>query len=244
MGQPLPPGDNVPLYEGLDASWNEFVSAIPEDKRAEFAPKLKERIDQYEPLKQWEDLQKSGITPQHASTALDIFTVLENNPKEVYETIGKHLGISPQEAKEAVKELEKAPEGGPEDPRLKTLQQQVDTLTQIALAQRQMSSEEQQAAEADAAVANELDGLKKKYGDTYDEEQIIMRMVHKNLTAEQAYQEYASMVSTIQQRRPAPMLLGSGGVAPNRAIDVKKLDSAGTKNLVKQMLDHANAERG
>jgi hypothetical protein len=138
MGQPTPPGDS-PLIEGLDSSWNDIVNYIPEDKRAEFAPKFKERVQSYEALKPWEEFQKSGITPDHAGTALNLFSVIENNPREVYETIGKHLNITPQQAKEVVKEVEKEIDSGNDDPRLATLQQQVDTLAQIALANKQMS---------------------------------------------------------------------------------------------------------
>src|SRR3954470_1975547 len=125
MGQPTPPGDS-PLIEGLDSSWNDIVNFIPEDKRADFAPKFKERVQSYEALKPWEEFQKSGVTPDQAGTALNLFSVIENNPREVYETIGKHLGITPQQAKEVVKEVEKEVESGNDDPRLATLQQQVD----------------------------------------------------------------------------------------------------------------------
>jgi hypothetical protein len=38
------------------------------------------------------------------------------------------------------------------------------------------------------------------------------------------------------------MLLGAGGTVPKRGIDVTKLSSAETKNVVAQMLEHANTE--
>ncbi|MFY3741638.1 MAG: hypothetical protein HMLIMOIP_002096 [Candidatus Nitrosomirales archaeon] len=243
MGQPNPPGDNVPLIEGLDSSWNEIVSAIPEDRRTELGPKLKERItattSQYEPLKQWEDLQKSGITPDFAGTAIGLFNLIENDPKQVYEAIGKHLNITPAQAKEVVEEVQ---DGDQDDPRIQRMEQQLETLAQIALAQRQMTAQEQQAAEADAAVDKELSDLKSKVGD-FPEDEIVMRMLHKDMTAQQAYEEYSGRVSELQKRRPAPMLMGQGGSIPSRAIDVKKLDSKETKNLVAQMLESANVER-
>lgn len=243
MGQPNPPGDNIPLVEGLDSSWNEFVSALPEDKRAELGPKLKERINSYESRQKefepWEQFQKSGITPDFADTALRLFSTIENNPREVYETIGKHLNITPAEAKTVVEEVKK---GDPEDPRIQTIQTQLDTLTQITLAQRQMSAQEQADAEADAVVDQEIGELKKKYGD-FPEDEVLMRMLHKGLSAEDAYNEYSGFVDQVRSRRPAPMLLGQGGAIPSRAIDPTKLDSKGTKDLVRQMLDHANAEK-
>lgn len=238
MGQPNPPGD-MPLFEGLGVEWNDIVSAFPEDRRAELAPKLKERLSSYEPLKQWEDFQKSGISPDHARTALNLFSTIENNPREVYDTIGKYLNITPDEAKEVVKELEDADQ---DDPRIAALTKQVETLSQIALAQRQMTAQEQRASEADAALERDLDGLKKKYGNDIPEDEIIMRMMHKDLTAEQAYQEYSTRAAELQRRRPAPYIMGQGGHVPNNAIDVKKLDNSGTKKLVQQMIEHANVE--
>lgn len=239
MGQPIPPGD-IPLYEGLGTEWNDIVSAIPEDQRAAIGSKLKERIAGYEPLQQYADLHKSGITAEQAGTALNLFSVIENNPREVYETIGKHLGITPQAAKEAVEEMQ---EDGDDDPRIKTMQEQIDTLAQIALAQRQMSAKDSQLAEQEAALDKEIGDIKNKYGKDIPEDEIIMRMLHKNMTAEQAYAEWSGRVAEHQKRRPAPMIMGQGGAIPSRAIDPKTLDNKQTKNLVAQMLDHANAER-
>jgi polyhydroxyalkanoate synthesis regulator phasin len=239
MGQPTPPGD-LPLIEGLDASWNEFVSAIPEDRRAELAPKLKEQLAQYEPLKQWEDLHKSGITPDQAGTALNLFSIIENNPQEVYETIGKHLGITKEEAKEVVKEIEKDDSG---DPRILQMQQQLDTLAQIALAQREMTTKEKQAEEQDRALEKEINDIKAKYGDDIPEDEILMRMGYKGMTAEQAYQEYTGRVTDIRSRRPAPRIMGSGGVIPSNAINPIKLSNQDTKSLVAQMIEHGNQER-
>jgi DNA-binding protein H-NS len=238
MGQPNPPGD-IPLIEGLGSEWNEFVSAFPEDKRNELGSKFKERVSEYESLKGWEDFQKSGITPEHAGTALNLYSIIENNPQQVYETIGKALGITPEQAEDIVEEVES---GDPDDPRIATMQQQIDTLTQIALAERQMTTQEKQAKEADMAVENDIQNLKKKYGDSFPEDEIIMRMLYKDMDAEAAYKEYSDHAEGIRARRPAPYVMGSGGHVPDRSIDVKSLDNKGTKNLVAQMLEHANQE--
>lgn len=239
MGQPTPPGDS-PLFEGLDASWNDIVGAFPEDRRSELAPKLKERISSYEDLKPWGEFSKNGVSPDQASTALNLYNIIETNPREVYDTIGKHLGITAKQAEEVVDELEDADS---DDPRIAALQQQVETLAQIALAQRQQTSAEQQAAEQDAKLNKEIEDIQKKYGKDIPEDEILMRMLHKNMTAEQAYQEYSGRVSDIQKRRAAPFVMGGGGTVPNRAIDPVKLDSKDTKSLVAQMMQHANSER-
>jgi|SRR5882724_2266534 len=242
MTQATPPGD-IPLYEGLGAEWNDIVGALPEDRRAELAPRLKERLDardaSYAPLKQWEDLQKSGVSPDHVGAALNIFSAIENNPRQIYDTLAKYLNITPTQAKAAVETLEDVTEENGEDPRLQTMQQQIDTLAQIALAQRKMSTEEQQVAEQEAILEKDMTALKNKYGEgEVNEEEVLMRMLHKGMSAEDAFQEYSGMVTQLRSRRPSPMLLGSGGVVPRKAVDVTKLDSAGTKSLVAQMMQH------
>lgn len=238
MGQPdMPPG-NMPLIEGLDSSWNEFVQYVPEDKRSEFAPKFKEKVSEYESLRGWGDLAKSGVTPDHADTALRVFASIENNPREIYETIGKHLGITPAQAEAIVEEIE---ESDSDDPRIKTMQEQLNTMQQIMVAQRNMTVQQQAAAEQDKVLNDELSGLKKKYGD-FPEDEVVMRMLHKNMTAEQAYAEYDSRSAELRRRRPAPQLLGAGGQVPSNAIDPRKLDSADTKKLVAQMMEHGNAQ--
>lgn len=235
MGQPNPPGD-IPLIEGLGSEWNDVVSAIPEDQRADVAARLRDNLSTYEPLKQWEDLHKAGITPDQAGAALSIQNIIDTDPQSVYEAIGRHLGISAAQAEEVVEELE---DGDQDDPRIRALQEQVNTLAQVAVATRQQTVAEKAAADADAQLDSEISALKKKYGDDVPEDEVVMRMLHKDLSAEEAYQEYVSRRDDIMKRRPSPMLLGGGGAIPSRAIDVKKLDSKDTKSLVAQMLDHA-----
>lgn len=245
MGQPTPPGDNIPLIEGLDPSWNDFVSKIPEDLRGELGPQLKERVtgieSKYEPLRQWEDFSKQGYTPDTAKTALDVYKVLENNPREVYDTIGKHLGITPAQAQAVIEDLEE--NGESEDPRIARLQQQVETMSQIMLSQREQETQAQQAAEAEKQIEKEISEVKKKYGDDIPEDQIIMRMLHKGMSADDAAKEYISFVDEVRARRPAPFVLGKGtGQIPAKQIDVTKLGSKETKNVVAQMLQHARNE--
>lgn len=236
MGQPNPPGD-IPLYDGLGTEWNDIVGAFPEDRRNELAPILKSRLDSYEPLKQWEDFHKSGITPDQASAALNVFKILEDNPRQVYDVIGQHLGLTKQEVKEVVENVNDGVTAE-EDPRIAAMQNQINVLSQIALSQRDQEIAAKTNAEQDAALEREMTALKKKYSDV-NEREILMRMAYGDMTAEQAYQDYANLVSEARTRRPAPMVMGSGGAIPRNAIDVKKLDPLGVRNLTAQMMQHA-----
>lgn len=249
MGQPTPPGD-IPLYDGLGSEWNDIVGAIPEDKRNELAPKLKERIDQYEPLKGYNDFHKSGLTPDKLSTAYNLQQFIESNPRQAYDAIGNFLGITPQQAQQAVEEAQgqgQEEETPPEidallnDPRYKTLQDQVQTLMQLTVVKDQQERQNQQAAEADKLVEKELSDLKKKHGD-FPEEEIIMRMVNKNISGEQALQEFNALADSLR-RRPAPFLMGNGGQVPTNKIDVTKLTDKDARGLAAQMMQQAVNEQ-
>lgn len=239
MAQPNPPGD-IPLVEGLGTEWNDIVSAIPEEMRAELAPKLKERVSNYSELESWRDLHKSGITPDHAGKALNILSIIENNPQQVYETIGKSLGITPAQAEKVVEAVE---DGDQDDPRIKAMQEKLDTVVNILFTERQAKTHASQVEAAEKEIDNEINALKTKYGNV-DEREVMMRMMHLDMTAEEAYADYTGRDAEIMKRRPSPFVLGAGGHIPtNRSIDPVKLDRKETKNLVAQMLDHANHER-
>jgi hypothetical protein len=243
MTQATPPGDS-PLFEGLGSEWNDIISAIPEEQRATYAPMIKERLSTYEPLKQWESLQKAGATPDQANTALGIVASIETNPRQFYEAIGEHLGITPQQAKEVVKELESTQnaDGSQDNPELAELQKQVKVMAEVMIAERQQSTQAQREAEADKALERDLNELKKKFPDV-NEEEVIMRAIAKGITLEQAHNEFTAFVSEIQKRRPAPFVLGNGGHVPAKSINPSKLSTEDTKSLVAQMMMQSNAER-
>lgn len=234
MAQPNPPGD-APLFEGLGSEWNDIVGAFPEDRRAELAPKLKERLSPYEALEPWKDFHSKGIKPEQVNNALNLYNFIETNPRDVYEAIGQSLNITPAQAEKVVEELDNADQ---DDPRIAALQHKVDTLAQITLAERQQVTQQKIAEEQDRKIEAEINEVKKKYGDI-DEDEILMRMAHKGMTADEAAQEYMGRVSEIQKRRPAPFVLGGGGTVPNKQLDPTKLSGADTKSLVAQMMDHA-----
>lgn len=245
MGQPTPPGENVPLIDGMDASWNDIVSYIPEDKRAEFAPKFKERVSQFDSYRQWDDFNKSGITADQAKSAINLYNMVETQPQQAYEIIGKHLGITPQQAQQAVEDLEEENDGSQElddifnDPRFKTLAQKNEAMAQILLQQHQSSQQAQMAAEADAALDAEIKDVLKKNGSDIPEEEILMRMAHFNMSAQEAFDHASNRASEYRRRPPAPRLLGSGGNIPANRIDPTKLDKQGVKSIVAQMMQQS-----
>lgn len=238
MGDEVTPPGNTPLIEGLGPEWNDFVSAFPEDQRTELGSKLKERVSSYSELDAWRDFQKSGITPEQASSALNLYSIVENNPRQVYDIIGKSLGISAAEAKEVVEEIEEEGEDDPRFAELQSLKQQVETMSQIMLTRHQQEQKQTAEAQAEQELNKEMEAAKKKYGEDFDEEQVIMRMMQKGMTVDQAFADHQAYVEKVRSRRPAPMILsGSGGNnIPSKAIDPTKLDGKARRSLVAQML--------
>src|SRR5690606_17809007 len=104
--------------------------------------------------------------------------------------------------------------------------------------QEQTAAEREEDAKLDAAIKD----LKKKYGD-FDEEEVLMRAVHKGLTVDKALEEWKAKEAAIMRRRPAPWLLGSGGEIPPPTTDPRKLDRKATKDLIAHTIQLANMER-
>lgn len=236
---------------GINPSWNDVLNYVPEDKRNEVIPKLQEWDKNYQKVQSeiapWKDFISSGVDPETAQFSLNVLSTLEANPRMIYEALGNHLGITPGQAKELVedqglleaeKQLNKQTKEL-DDPRLTKLQEQTDAMARILLARR----EEEAVAAEEAALDEELSALRDKYGE-YDEEYVLAKM-HAGMDSEEAVKAYIEHEEAILRRRPvAPRILGGGGQIPSPAIDPGKLDSKGTKELIVQMLQAAQAQGG
>src|SRR5690606_9411873 len=170
--------------------------------------------------KPWEDLSKQGIDPNAAITGVQLLNLIDTQPQVVYETLKNYLeknNLLPAGEPMPTDSIQE--EGDNQnldelDPKLQKLEQQVQVLAQIALAQKEEKERQQQ----DQAVEKELTSLRKKVGD-FPEEEILMRMSHYGLSAEEAYKKYMGHVEEIRIRRPAPTLLGAGSTIPSKNIN-------------------------
>lgn len=237
----------VPLVEGVDPSWNNVLSAVPEDKRAEIAGQLRERDKTFNDLKTsyepWQNFSSNGISPDDAEAAINIMASIEHQPHLVYEALQKHLGLTPQEAKQVMEENTN-PNGEQTEqfdlsshPEFTKVKQQAEAAAQILLANREAETKAEEQRKEDEQLEKDLGELKKVYGD-FPEDEVVMRMYAKGLSAEDAYKEFATRL-----RPNTPYVLGGGGQVPRSPVDVKKLDNKGTKSLVEQMLAHSQQER-
>lgn len=230
------------IPEGNPA-WNGLVQYIPEDKRSEAAGILKEWDSSYNKLQEehapYKEYVKNNIDPAYLQSAMDVMYLIENQPQRVFEALQSHLGDQ-QTGQSTVEEpeLTDEEEGNPE---LTALQQQVETMSKIMLSQRQTEINQAEQRKQDEQLDKELIALKEKHGE-FPEDEVVMRMLHKGLNAEDAYKEFTAFASEIRRRQAAPYLLGSGGQIPKPSVDVKTLDNKATKDLVVQMLGHSATE--
>jgi hypothetical protein len=254
-GAPTPDNANIPLLQGIDADWNDVIKYIPEDKRAEAGQHLATRVAKYKETEAayepWKEFSGSGVDPQYAQQALLVLDALENRPQEVYELLQKHLGLTPQQAAQVVNQQQQTQQTTEEPefdfsahPEFQAMKRQLDAASQILLARRNEEQQMVERAQADQALEDDINALKSKVGNNIPEREILMRMAYggsdgNTLSAEEAYADYMESVKNIQKYRPSPLVMGGGGPIPTSPIDVKKLDSAGTKSLVVQMLENA-----
>jgi hypothetical protein len=232
--------------QGTDAgnpAWAEVLAEIPQEYHEKLTPHLEkwdkgvnDRFEKvhsdYQPWKQFRD---AGVDPTQVQFALNVLNSLEENPKAVYDSIGNYYKDDPRFAGTG-QGLEEPKIDQDEEPWRKELEQlkrHNEILAQHALNQQQ----ERQKQEADRWLDTTLEGLRKKHGD-FDEQYVMAMMLQLKVDPEQAVKIWQQKRDEmVKQYRPRPLLMGANGGMPGQTTDVRKLDDAGTKNLIVQMLE-------
>jgi hypothetical protein len=234
------PGEAMPLIEGGNPAWNSILQHIPEDKRQEVVPTLQEWDQNFQSVQEthapWKEFSESGVDPETARLALNVLNTIENNPQQAYQTIGNALGITPGQAQEVVEnleeEVEEAQTEGISVEQFNALQTKADAMAQILLGQRQESL----LAEQEQQLDNELSSLKDKHGE-FPEQEVVYRMMHNGMTAEDALKDYQKFEENLlRNRRPAPKFLTGGGNIPTPKVNPTELDDKQTRDLVAEIL--------
>lgn len=247
------PGEAVPLVEGGNPAWNDFLRYVPEDERQQVVPVLQQwdkgvqdRFQQvhseYEP---WKDIVKSGMDPETVQFATELLATLQEDPRKIYDSLGEHFHWNgeepPEEGADSGQGLE---EGALEfdlenHPAFQQIANQNKLLTDLALAQRNMQLE----AEQEAQLESELEAAKTAIGE-YDEELVLLRLASTDDSVEDAVKWAVSKSGNNGPRRPAPRLHNGsgGGAAPTPRMDVKKLTPQEARSAFADMLRAANRE--
>lgn len=220
--------------------WSEYLSQFPDAFHSQleetfktwdskvnsrFQQKAQEYQQQLERYKPFDPFLENGLTPQHLQAAQAIINELSTNPKGLYERLGQHLGITPEQAKEVVDQQKQEGEefdaetGQFTDPRLDELlqwQQQTEEFL------RQQHEAEMQRR-ADSAIEKEMGDLQTKYSLSPPEmQEVLMTAAHlarqnPNVTLEQAFQNWDQRKRALFAQSPgvnAPSVVPANGGNP------------------------------
>lgn len=226
-------------------AWNDFLEYVPEDKRENVTPllqqwdrgvqdKIQSVRSEFDP---WNDIIKSGYDPETTKFAQEVLSVLQNNPRQLYDALADNYGFTVEAGGDDEDYSEDQDEPGQEDPRVAQLLQEQSIMKQILLAQHQKELELKEEEDLDRDLA----ALKEKVGD-FDEGDIMRRMyVDNSLTPEKAYEQQIAYHDQIRRSRPSPPRIAGGGsgAIPNNKMDVKKLSDRETRDFVVQTLMQA-----
>jgi hypothetical protein len=249
---------------GLNPEWNEALSAIPSEYHEKLIPhfqkwdngvneKLQSATSTYEPYKEFAD---NNIDPEHLKASLNLAYALETDPEAVYKALAAEFGNneSPNEGPpketstedidwdslppQAVEMLQKYPQ----------LTEQVNTMQEILMHQH----EERQAKEEDAqletmyksmADSNPLFAELNKDGkfEPFVNGLIMSDYGEKEIL--EAFEELIDHVRSYDRKPKAPVLLGSGGFMPEKAIRPRDMTEQQAKETALQMLKHMQGQQ-
>lgn len=247
-------GDN----SGPNPAWNDVLNIIPQEFHSQITPHF-QKWDQAAnsrvtsaneaaaKFKDYEPFVEHGITRDQLIEGLQLMHTLNNNPRELYESLQTSFGFTPQQAAAAVEEISEESEENSFDienhPKFQELQNGFQILAQRTLDEQQRQEE----AKMDALLDKEFSDAKKKYGD-FDEAVVgdlfvARSMMNENYTVDQAVQDYQSIAQSILGSNPRPFApnvmgatSGNGAGLPSQQTDVTKLSDGETKNLVAEIL--------
>jgi hypothetical protein len=238
---------------GINPAWNDVLSIVPEQLQPQITPHLQKWDQNYQEslnkvhsqYEGWKPFIDGGVEPSDVDFALGLLNAISTNPQEVQAALNEWLeseeGGEGQEYEDEQGQFNSAEQTDPYDitqhPAYQEMEQAVQTMAQILLGQR----EEEQQAQADEELDQELKTLEETYGE-FDVRYVLgLAMNDESLSLEDAVKEYVSLQEGILsgKRKPGPPVLGSGGSSPNSDLNPAKMSSTDTKALVAQMLQNS-----
>lgn len=258
-GQQQEVTEQEPEGSGLNPAWNDLLGVVPSQLHSQVTPHL-EKWDrnyqesigkvhsQYEPYKPYLDNQ---IAPEQINYALQLVQAIESRPAEVIQALQQFAGLEDTTQGQG-QQNQTGQQGQVDDetevpdfvnhPEFQKINEMVNAMAQI-LVQQNMS---QQQSQEDQQLAEELDQLHETHGD-FDEEWVLTRALNNpEASLEDHVKAYHQFETSIVEkvRKPGPRVMGAGGAAPDNQVDVNKLDGAGRRSLIAQMLQASAQQDG
>lgn len=237
---------------GGHPAWQEFIGDAPQEVVEKYISPAFSKWDQnvnsrfqqvQQQYKPWEEIVKTA-DPETAGFAINFLNALNNNPAEVIKQVSEHYKLNDiQGTSQGQTEPKAVPEVEPWAKDISRLQQQNEIMAQALLQRHQ----QEEAAQADAWVNQELDRLTKANAarGPFNDNWVCAMAGQANVTLDDAVKMYYEWEDQVRNKsRPRPLISGGGGGAPGAGgINVKKLDNKATNNLIVDILNANNAQR-
>jgi ribosomal protein S13 len=259
QGNPVAPpsndgGQQQDSTGGINPAWNDLLGVVPSQLHSQVTPHLQkwdqnyqQSIDkvhsQYEP---WKGIIDQGVNPEDVEFSLGLLNAISSNPQEVLNALQEWVAAENGEEfqPEQQGQFNQNPQSPEYDitqhPAYQELYGVVESMAQILMGQK----EQEQQTLQDQELEQELTTLRETYGD-FDEDYVLGVALNTGGDLEAAVKKDIERQQSILsgKRPPGPPVLGSGGASPNTNVDVTKLGSKDTRNLVANMLQQA-AQQG
>ncbi|MFF5977077.1 hypothetical protein ACFY7C_36855 [Streptomyces sp. NPDC012769] len=253
MGTPIEPESGIEIPEtevetpGVNPAWNDVLSILPEGYHNAVTEHFKrwdeaanQRIEsvnaQLKDFEPYKAFAEHNISTDELQQGIRLLYEINNNPETVYNALieAYKFGQSPEGQSSSETEGEEAtPFDITQHPEYQKMQQNLQTVTEVVY----NDIKAKQDAQADMELDKELSDLESKHG-KFDVDYVITKMM-TGMSGEQAVEAYKGLMQSMQPEPFAPSILsttsGNGSGLPSNKIDVTKLNSSETKNLVAQM---------
>lgn len=245
--------------ESINPAWNDLLGVLPDPFKPLVTPHLKKWDQNFSSVqakyKPFDTFVEQGISPEDLVNAHQIFKVLNDNPKAIYdrmvETFGEEWGLNKPPTSPAVQaqgqnsvaeeetfDFGNSHPGLENDPKYQELIANQKILAEYLYGQQQA---QQQAAE-DAKLEAEVAELKAKYGD-FPEDVVFSLALNSKMTLEQAVNRVMQLSGGRQQQSTSsiPQIMPTNGGIPSNALDVTSLSPKDTRGLA---LSFINSSKG
>lgn len=248
---------------GLNPAWESVLNQLPAEFHKVVTPHFAEwdkaanaRVEgvnsQLERYKDYQRFVDHGIDGETLTQGLNIYQMINENPKAVYEALAQQLNITnpaPESASAGAGSADYTEEASQYNlpPDYEKLQAGVETMAGMLLQQQQ----EREQAQATAELESDLANVKSKYGE-FNEAHFLPYLSHalgNGETVEKAAENFFAMRDELARQAQAPYApkvlganSGGGSGLPSNQINVRELGPKERRALVVQMLER-NAQQ-
>lgn len=211
--------------------FDEYINQFPEEVREKATEVFTSLGGVIEPLEKYKGFVDDKLDPDFLKEAANLAQAIQNNPRAVYDNMARAYGweatttLPVEDPKTSTEEGE-----DDDDPRIKSLQENYDTLNQRMLEQQQAELERQANLEIEAEVArikkdNELDDQAMRYVMSEVRTQ-VQSGVELSKAFDAGVESYGKLTEHLGVPAKAPRVLGGSGRIPTGRKDITSMTDA------------------